>query len=206
MRPVGGYNGGVTSLSAARSRRVASTAPVAYLLAAGLLLFGGLTVWLQLRGMKALRVRSHVPSDELGYLRGRHRRRLITGGLIAVIGGLIAGAYLSGLEPGIDALAAPLPPAEVEPPAGEDEPQRQMTPEQKRLVKTWVGYWVGVVVLVFVVLGLAFADATATRRYALQQYRILKEDHEAKLRRDLAVYKAQHGGRGGPRRGRLTRR
>lgn len=179
-----------------------NTAPVAYLLAVGLLLFGGCTVWFQVRGMKALRARTHVPSDELGYLRGRHRRRLITGSLLALIGGLIAGAYLSGLEPQIDALKPPPPPAAGDDPDAEPVNQpKEMTPEQKRLVKTWVGYWVGVLVLVFAVLGFAFADAMATRRYAVQQYRILKEDHEAKLRRDLAVYKAQRdasrGGRGG---------
>jgi hypothetical protein len=176
---------------------VANTAPVAYLLAAGLIAFGGCTVWLQVRGMRVLRARTHVPSDELGYLRGRHRRRLITGSLLALIGGMIAGAYLSGLEPQIDAIKPP--PADPDRPAGKGDPP-EMTPEQKRLVKTWVAYWVGVLVLVFAVLGFAFADTMATRRYALQQYRILKEDHEAKLRRDLAVYKAQkdasRGGRG----------
>lgn len=170
------------------------TTAVAYTLATGLVVFGLLTGWFQLRGQAALRARSHVPSDELAYLRGRYRRRLVTGGLIGVIGGLIAGAFLSGLEPQIDALITS---AE----ADNADPRPEMTPEQKTLVKVWGGYWAGVIVLVLVVFGFAFADAVATRRYALQQYRIIREDHEAKLRRDLAVYKAQkdarRGGRGG---------
>jgi hypothetical protein len=175
-----------------------NTAPLAYTLAAGLMAFGLLTGWFQLRGMAALKARSHVPSDELAYLRGRHRRRLITGGLIAVIGGLIAGAYLSGLEPGIDALLAP--PEPTDPPADPDQ-KRELTPEQKGLVKVWGGYWTGVVILVLVVLGFAFADAMATRRYAVQQYRLIREDHEAKLRRDLAVHKAQRDARRAASRG-----
>lgn len=164
-----------------------NTAPVAYTLAVGLLAFGFVTGWFQLRGMAALRRRSHVPSDELAYLRGRHRRRLVTGGLIAVIGGLIGGAYLSGLEPGIDAMIAA---AEADP-----DPDAEMTPEQKQLVKVWSGYWTGVIGLVLVVFGFALADTLATRRYAVAQYKIIREDHEAKLRRDLAVYKAQRDAR-----------
>lgn len=171
-----------------------TTTVVAFTLATGLVAFGLVTVWFQFRGIAALRARTHVPSDELAYLRGRHRRRLITGGLISLIGGLIAGAYLFGLEPGIDALIA-------QPEQTDPEQKREMTPEQKRLVKVWSGYWTGVIALVFVVLGFAFADAMATRRYAVQQYRLIREDHENRLRRDLAVHKAQHDarrtGRGG---------
>ena len=170
-------------------------APVAYLLAAGLLLFGGVTGYFQLRGLKALRLRSHVPSDELAYLRGRYRRRLVIGGLLAVIGALIGGAYLSGLEPKIDALITHPPPAEGEDPP----PKRELTPEEKTLVRVWGAYWIAVLVLVFAVLGLALADTLATRRYAIGQYKILKEEHEEKLRRDLAVHKAQHDRRGGGR-------
>ena len=109
-----------------------STATVAFVLAAGLLLFGGVTCWFQLRGWKALHARTHVPSDELAYLRGRYRRRAITGGLLAVVGGLIGGAYLSGLEPKVDALTAKDPDA-ADPPDAQ-KPPREMTPEEKTLV------------------------------------------------------------------------
>lgn len=175
-----------------------NTAPLAFTLATGLAAFGLLTAWFQFRGMAVLRGRTHVPSDELAYLRGRHRRRLVTGCLLVLIGLLIAGAYLSGLEPGIDRLIAPAAPAD---PPADPEQKRELTPEQKTLVKVWGAYWTAVVGLVFVVLGFAFADAMATRRYAVQQYKIIREDHEAKLRRDLAMHKAQQvarrNGRGG---------
>ncbi len=168
-------------------------APIAYTLAVGLLLFGGITGYFQFRGMKVLRARIHVPSDELAYLRGRYRRRLLVGGLLAVIGALIGGSYLSGLEPKIDELGN-RPPAD-----GEQTGKRELTPDEKNLVRVWGAYWIVVLVLVFVVVGLALADTLATRRYAMGQYKILREDHEAKLRRDLAVYKAQHDQRGGGR-------
>jgi ABC-type Fe3+ transport system permease subunit len=168
-----------------------STAPVAFTLAAGLVAFGLLTTWLQLRGRAALRKRTHVPSDELAYLSGRYRRRLLTGVLLSVIGVLISTAFLSGLEPQIDELIDAAQKSKVE----NNGEGREMTPDQKQLVKVWGGYWTVVVVLVLVVFGLAFADALATRRYAVSQYRIIREDHEAKLRRDLAVHKAQHDAR-----------
>jgi hypothetical protein len=167
-----------------------STAVVAYTLAAGLIAFGLLTSWFQLRGRAALRARTHVPSDELAYLRGRYRRRLATGVILTLIGVLIASAFLSGLEPQIDAMIAA---AEKE--NGDGDEKQDLTPEQKQLVKIWGGFWTGVVVLVLVVFGLALADALATRRYAMLQYRIIREEHEAKLRRDLAVHKAQHQAR-----------
>lgn len=180
------------------------TAVVAFVLAGGLILLGGVTGWFQVRGLRTLAARSHVPSDEFAYLRRRGRRRLAVGGLLVVIGSLIAGAYLSGLEPNIDALTQKDPNAP--PPAADTpEPKKEMTPDQKQLVRVWGAYWAVVVVLVFLVMGLAFADALATRRYALQQYQLIREDHEAKLRRDLAVYRAQkeanRGGRGGNRLG-----
>ena len=43
----------------------------------------------------------------------------------------------------------------------------------------------------FALVGLATVDAFATRRYWLAQYRALRDDHQTRLRRDLAVYK-QH--------------
>ena len=163
------------------------------LLAAGLVLLGAATGWFQVRGLRRLRARTHVPSDEYGYLRSRYRRRLLTGVLLAVVGGMIGGAYLAGMEAKVDELG------EKQPAAAPDAPKPKLTPDQKALLRFWGGYWIAVVLLVFGVLGLALSDALATRRYALGQYRVIREDHDAKLRRDLAVYKQQKqsGVRGG---------
>jgi hypothetical protein len=177
---------------------VQSIANLVFLVATGLILLGGASAWLQFRGLQRLAVRTHVPSDEFAYLQGRHRRRLTTGLLLALIGALIGGAYVSGLEPRVEAL--------TEKPTGEEPPiKRDLTPEEKNLVRIWGVYWIAVIVLVFVVIGLAFTDTISTRRYALQQFQIIREEHQAKLRRDLAVYRAQkeanRGGQAGNRMG-----
>jgi len=164
---------------------------VAVCLGAVLIAFGSTTAWLQHRGKRRLSARQHVPSDELRYFTARHRRRFMTGCLIAVIGAMIAGAYLTGLEPSIDALTPPKDVAAAEQADGPPSEPKQLTPEQKQLVRMWAFYWGGIFVLAFAVLGCAFADALATRRYWLGQFRVLRDDHEQKLLRDLAVYRAQ---------------
>lgn len=154
-------------------------------LAAGLAAFGAAAVVVQVREWRRLAARPHVPSDEFAYLRGRHRRRLLTGVLLIVIGGHIAGAYLSGLEGFVDGLAAPRPAAGPKPPLGEAE---------KQVVRVWGVFWIWVVLQAFALIGLAVVDALATRRFWLTQYRQIREEHDAKLRRDLAVH--QHAKKG----------
>ena len=158
----------------------------AFTLSGGLMLFGCIAAWFQIQARKKFSTRVHVPSDEQAYFRGRYRRRLITSILIAVIGALIGGAYLSGLEPNIDKLTN-----QTDDPPAEPGVVKELSPEQKQLVRTWGAYWIVVSLLVFVVLGFGFADAMATRKYWLSQLEVLKDDHETKLRRDLAVYMAQ---------------
>jgi hypothetical protein len=159
----------------------------ALLLAVPLAVLGGVSGYMQVRGMRRLRGRKHVPSDEAAYLRGRHRRRLIAAGLMVVIAGLIAGSYLFGLEAEADALAAPKP-GEPAPPAGEP---RAIPAEDKAIVRFYAAYWAGVIVLTCGLMMIAVSDAWATRRYWLSVYTALRDEHNAQLRRDLAVYRQQ---------------
>lgn len=159
-------------------------ATTALLLSAGLMLFGVITAWFQIRGRRRLKARPLVPSDEAAYFGQRYRRRLVNGALITTIGALIGGSYLTGLERRADDLK----PDAVADASGE---KPKMTDDQKMFVRLWAFYWVVVMVLVFAVLLLAFRDAWATRRYALGQFAHIREEHEQKLRRDLAVYR-QH--------------
>jgi len=162
-------------------------ANTAFLLSAGLMLFGGATAWFQVRARRRLKARLLVPSDEAIYFGKRYRLRLVNGVLIATIGAMIGAAYVSGLERQAAALGEHKPDAAADAP--DEKPK--MTDDQKVFVRFWAFYWVVVMVLVFVVLLLAFRDAWATRRYALSQFAHIREEHEQKLRRDLAVYR-QH--------------
>jgi hypothetical protein len=154
---------------------------VGLVLAAALVLFGLGTALRQRRTLARLRTERYLPSDDRAYLRGQVRRRVATGAVLVMIGGLIAGYYLSGMDARVDEIAAkernaaPLPP-------DEDRADKDFT-------RSVAAYWVGILGLVFVAGCLAVFDFWATRRYWMAQYRLLKADHEAKLQRDLAVHR-----------------
>lgn len=170
-----------------------SSSTLALLLAGGLILLGIVTATWQIRGKRRLAARKHVPSDELGYLQRRYRRRLWTAFVLILVGGLIAGAYLSGMERRI----ANLPKAQAE---GE---KPKLTDDQKQFIRLWSSFWIVVVILVFVLFVLAIADSWATRRYWYGQLRQMRDEHQSKLRRDLAVHKQAHENARNERLGRL---
>lgn len=156
-------------------------------LAAGLAVFGVWTAVLQVRGLRELAARPHVPSDEYAYLRGRHRRRLVIAVLVLFLSLQFAAAYLSGMEAVV---------------AGAGNPAGWLFPRQA-VVRFWGFFWIWVMIQTFALIGLAVSDAWESRRYWYGQLKQLREEHHSKLRRDLAVYKTQHQRRGGRYGGRL---
>lgn len=158
-------------------------------LAVPLVLLGLVSGWQQLRGLRRLRARKLVPSDEAAYLRGRHRRRFVVGVMLVVLGGLIAGSFLSGQEARADELG------EKKPTDAEGE-KREMSDEEKQFLRGYGIFWFGIVIpLTFVLIVLAMIDGLATRRYWLKIYREMRDEHNSQLRRDLAVYMQQKDGR-----------
>jgi hypothetical protein len=108
---------------------------------------------------------------------------MVTSGLLVVIGGMIGGYYLSGMDARMDAI-----PERKAQPGGEPGPQAESDKQFTRLVGF---YWIGIMGLVFVAVCFAVFDFWATRRYWMVRYKELKADHEAKLQRDLAVFRQQ---------------
>jgi hypothetical protein len=162
-------------------------------LAGPLVLLGLVSGYFQVRGLKVLAARKHVPTDEYSYLRNRHRRRLLVAGVLVLVGGLIAGAYVTGFERKVDRI--------LEAKKAADEAGRDIPDEDKLVLKLWGTYWIAVIVLVFMLLGLAVVDAWATRRFWYKVFVEMRDDHNTKLRRDLAVYRTlkdqSRGGRFG---------
>src|SRR5262249_55599878 len=103
-----------------------------------------------------------------------------------VIGGMIAGYYLSGMDARMDAI--PERNRIGAQPEGEPDPQAEADKQFTRRVGF---YWIGVMLLVFAAVCLAVVDFWATRKYWMARYKELKADHEAKLQRDLAVFRQQ---------------
>lgn len=164
---------------------------VGLILSAGLVAFGIGSAMRERRTLKRLREDRFIPSDERSYLRGQVRRRLITSAAVSIIGFMIGWSYLSGTEARATAIAERSRKAEVLP---GDEPGRPPdanppTEEEKEFVKRYGYFWIAILVLVFLAVSCAIFDFWATRCYWMAQYRILRADHEAKLQRDLAVYR-----------------
>jgi uncharacterized protein YneF (UPF0154 family) len=159
---------------------------VGLILAAGLVLVGVFTAVRQRRALEALKDEPFLPDEDRAYRRGQAKRRLATSGLLVVIGGMIGGYYLSGMDARMDAI--PERNRVGAPPEGEPDPQAEA---DKQFTKFVGFYWIGVMLLVFAAVCLAVVDFWATRKYWMARYKELKADHEAKLQRDLAVFRQQ---------------
>lgn len=176
-------------------------AVVGLVLALALVALGVGTAARQARTRRRLREERFLPSDERAYLRGQAVRRLAVAVVLVVIGGMIGWYYVSGMDARMDRITDR---AEGRDPAANPGRPADPNPEDQaaRNFARSVGlYWIGVLGLVFVIACLAVLDFWATRRYWMAQYKLIKADHEAKLRRDLAVYRQakdndRMGGRG----------
>jgi len=103
-----------------------------------------------------------------------------------LLSGMIAGNYLLGIDDRREKIAEQ---REAREKAG--EPMIERTEEEKQFLRTYVGLWVGVLLLVFLVTSAAIIDIWSTRRYAVQQMSRMRSEHLALLERDLAVHKMQ---------------
>jgi hypothetical protein len=164
---------------------------VGLLIAFTLIGLGVGTIDRQRRTARRLREERFLPSDDRAYLRGQVVRRSLVAVVLVAIGGMIGGYYLSGMDNRANQIADRKKGAD---PA--DDPGRPPDPnpadeKDKEFAKFLGIYFIAILVLVFVVACLAVLDFGTTRRYWMAQYKRIKEDHETKLRRDLAVYRQQ---------------
>ncbi|AWM40940.1 hypothetical protein GobsT_04800 [Gemmata obscuriglobus] len=155
------------------------------LLAAGLVLVGLFTGARQRQTLRALGAEPFLPDVDRAYRRGLARRRTVTSAILVLIGALIAGYYVSGMDARMDAIPERDRPAL---PDGADDPRPAEGKQFARLVAV---YWSVVMGLVFVAVCLAVKDFWATRTYWMARYKELRADHETKLQRDLAVHRQQ---------------
>lgn len=152
---------------------------VGLLLAAVLLFLGVGTALRQRANLQRLHARSHVPSDEHAYLRGQARRRLVISAILILLGLLIGGSFLSGIEEHATALGDRNKAGE---PPSDDE---------KRFLQFYGALWILIIVLVFGLVCFSILDAWAARRYWQGVFRRLRNDHNTLMQRDLALYRQQ---------------
>ena len=158
---------------------------VALLIFAGiLLLLGVFSIRRHVSNLKRLGADVVLPSDERSYQRKQAYRRLVTSVLIIGLGGLLAGAYFSGLEQRAEELVKNRQ-------GNGDGPKPPIPQEDQDFLRIYSIYWISVLFLLFLVLSLAIVDIIATRRYAWQQMRRIQSENRTVLERDLAMYRQQ---------------
>jgi hypothetical protein len=139
----------------------------------------------QIRTRQRMRDEPYLPAADRQYFRGQVRRRLLASGLLLTIGGLIAGYYLSGMDARMDAIPER---NRGEAPPVADPAQAEADKQFTRFVGV---YWILVIVLLGLVVGVAVIDFWATRNYWMARYKEMKADYDTRLQRDLAVYRQQ---------------
>jgi hypothetical protein len=155
------------------------------ILAAILLLLGVGAGLRQVRTLKGLRTEPYVATEDRRYFGGQAVRRLVISGLLLIVGGMISIYYLSGMDARMDAIP------ERNKAGGQPAPDDPQAASDKEFTKLVGVYWIVVILLLGAVVAVALMDFWATRKYWMVRYKEIKEDHETKLQRDLAVYRQQ---------------
>lgn len=135
--------------------------------------------------LKRLRSEPFMAAEDRSYFRSQATRRLIISALLLVVSGMIVGYYVSGMDQRMDAIPERNRAAGEPPP---DDPQAKADKEFTKLVGF---YWIAIILILGFVVFVAVLDVWATRKYWMARYKEMKADHEAKLQRDLAVYRQQ---------------
>lgn len=152
---------------------------IGVILAAVLLLLGLGTLWRQSVLLEGLRQRTHIPSDERVFLQGQIRRRNVMAGVLVILGLLIGGSFLGGIEAHATELG--------------ERQQTGQTPDEndKRFLQLYTGLWIIIILLLAGLISLSLVDAWAARRYWMGVFHRLREDHNILMQRDLALYRQQ---------------
>jgi hypothetical protein len=158
---------------------------VGLILATILLLLGVGAGYRQVSALKRVRGEPFMADGDRQYFQRQGARRLVISGFLLIVGGMIFVYYLSGMDARMDAIPERNKLAGQPPP---DDPQAQSDKEFTRLVAM---YWIVIIVILGVLVGLSVVDVWATRKYWMIRYKEIKADHETKLQRDLAVYRQQ---------------
>jgi ABC-type Fe3+ transport system permease subunit len=160
----------------------------AYVLAALLLVVSIYISVQQFRSLRKLRGQTYLSDEDRSYVRYQSWVRLTGCILMVILGAMVAGGYVMGLNEQANELGKA---AEEQKLHGE---QPQMTPEQRRVGQLFGAYWIAVLVLLMVIVLLAALDMWAIRRYGRRQLEQLEADYRAGVEKDVALLRSRRNG------------
>lgn len=138
----------------------------------------------QIAALRRLRGQANPPGEEEHYERRKARRRLVSCALTLLLAVLIA-VLLATWDATFARVAAERHNA---------GPGVERTDEQRFLVRVWFGQWIAVLLVMLSVLVLAAIDVWATRRFAMAQFRKIREDRRAMIQGEVNRLRAQRNG------------
>lgn len=156
------------------------------------LLVLGTTAAAAFLAVQQFRARAALPgdlsADDAAYFRAQFVRRLVGCALLLAVAGMIAGAYVGGLEARAEKLGDEFRGA------GGD---RVATPEQRQFQRLYATYWIVVLLLLFAVVMVAALDLYAIRRYGARHLQQIRDDRRAMLEREIANVRRERARRNG---------
>jgi hypothetical protein len=150
-----------------------------FLLSLGLL---GMTIWFGYRQFQTLRWMRTEPQmlpEDRRYYRAQVIRRLIGCGLTLLLAVLMSGMVLFGVMDGLDRLNAVGDQARID--------GRKLTEEEKDFVQFSFAYVMAIMLVLFVLLVVVFADVAAIRRFGMRHRKRIRDDRKAMLMRQLPL-------------------
>ncbi len=151
-----------------------------------LLVLAGYFGWQQLRTIRGLVSPDVLGAGDRRYLRIQAYRRMCCSVLLAVFAGMLIG-WMS-LETTYRALQEEIRAARIADPAS------LPTEEQKDVLRFFVLYGVGALLVLMALLALAAADFWATARFGIRQHRQLLADQRKQLQAQVKQYRQERNG------------
>lgn len=143
--------------------------------------------WRQVRALRGLSGRQ-LADEERRFVRRQAVRRLFCCALMVILAGLLVGTVY--LEPEYQELTRQLK-ERNERGGGAAVPD-----DEKQFARFFAGYWIAMLLVLFVLLALAAADFWAVARFGHRQHRRLEADHRAELEQQLARLRHRRNGAG----------
>jgi heme A synthase len=142
--------------------------------------------WRQLRLLRELSWTDHASEEDRRYHERQGWRRLFNSGLLVILAALLAGSLF------IENRAQQL--ADERAAARARDPEAPLEGEQRQFVNFYAGYWIAILLVLLLVIGVALVDLMAIRSYGRRHYREIQADRRAMIEQEVANLRQQRNG------------
>lgn len=158
------------------------------LIVAILLSLAAYYTWRQTQTLHHLKDQPELAPEDRTYYHRQAWRRLVGCLLMVVLGLMMAGSYLLGLEARAKEIGQ----------WAQAQRDRHETPvldaEQQNFVRLYTSVWIATLLILLTILSLAAADIWAIRRFGVRHHRLLQAERRAMLEDQISRLRRDRGG------------